>query len=113
MPHCDIQHPETKQWRCYSTIVDDWISNWMDEKDYIEWLQVNDHYYGPLKSSRFYTFEEIAYDIAMKKQYCDQCRFNCDCDNCVYNLNYKAYKAAGHSYLGNFLKRAMEDYPEE
>ena len=33
MPHCDIQHSETKPWRCYSTIVDDLVSNWMDEKE--------------------------------------------------------------------------------
>ena len=31
MSHCNIQHSEIKQWRCYSTIVDDWVSNWMNE----------------------------------------------------------------------------------
>ena len=37
MPRYNVQHPETKEWRCFSSIVDDWVSDWMDEKRYEEW----------------------------------------------------------------------------
>lgn len=38
MGHANIQHPETGMWRCWSTVVDNWITDWMTESDYKEWL---------------------------------------------------------------------------
>lgn len=115
MPHCDIQHPETKKWRCYSTIVDDWISNWLSEKDYKEWKTYYDNYDeerdGPITQSKLYSFEEIAYDFALKKLYCNRCNDLDKCNDCVYNINLETYKKEGHAYLGNFMKLDMEDYP--
>lgn len=37
MPRFNVQHPETKKWRCFSSIVDDWVTDWMDEADYEKW----------------------------------------------------------------------------
>lgn len=43
MPRYNVQHPDTKQWRCFSTVVDDWITDWMEEEAYEKW---RDHEYG-------------------------------------------------------------------
>lgn len=37
MPRYNVQHPETKEWRCFSTIVDDWVTDWMEEDRYEKW----------------------------------------------------------------------------
>lgn len=37
MPRYNVQNPKTKEWRCFSTIVDDWITDWMDEERYEFW----------------------------------------------------------------------------
>ena len=37
MPRYNVQHPETKEWRCFSAIVDDWVTDWMDEERYEKW----------------------------------------------------------------------------
>ena len=37
MPRYNVQHPITKKWRCFSSIVDDWITKWMNEEDYDKW----------------------------------------------------------------------------
>lgn len=33
-----IKNPHTNKLRCWGTIVDTWISDWMEEKDYEQWL---------------------------------------------------------------------------
>ena len=43
MPRYNVQHPTTKAWRCFSSIVDDWITDWMDEESYQKWRE---HQYG-------------------------------------------------------------------
>lgn len=37
MPRINVQHPQTKEWRCFSSIVDDWITDWMPEDEYEKW----------------------------------------------------------------------------
>lgn len=37
MPRFNVQHPETGEWRCFSTIVDDWVTDWMEENRYERW----------------------------------------------------------------------------
>ena len=37
MSRFNVQNPETKEWRCFSTIVDDWVTDWMDEERYEFW----------------------------------------------------------------------------
>ncbi len=37
MPRFNVQNPETGEWRCFSTIVDDWVTDWMEEERYEKW----------------------------------------------------------------------------
>ena len=37
MPRFNVRNDETGQWRCFSTIVDDFITDWMDEDEYEKW----------------------------------------------------------------------------
>lgn len=37
MPRFNVQHPETKEWRCFSSIIDDWVTDWMEEECYEHW----------------------------------------------------------------------------
>ena len=39
MPRFNVQHPKTKQWRCFSSIVDNWITDWMPEDEYQKWRE--------------------------------------------------------------------------
>lgn len=39
MPRYNVQHPETGEWRCFSSIVDDWVTDWMDEERYQRWRE--------------------------------------------------------------------------
>lgn len=39
MPRYNVQNPETKQWRAYSSIVDDYVTDWMDLEEYEKWRQ--------------------------------------------------------------------------
>lgn len=34
MAHIDVKDPETGLWACWSTIVDDYISDWLPENEY-------------------------------------------------------------------------------
>ena len=38
-PRFNVQNKETLQWRCFSSIVDDFITDWMDLSDYEKWRQ--------------------------------------------------------------------------
>jgi len=37
MPRFNVQHPVTKEWRCFSTVIDDYVTDWMDEESYQKW----------------------------------------------------------------------------
>lgn len=37
MPRFNVQHPQTGKWRCFSTVTDYWVSDWMDENSYEKW----------------------------------------------------------------------------
>ena len=37
MPRYNVQNPDTKEWRCFSSIVDDYVTDWMPEDEYEEW----------------------------------------------------------------------------
>lgn len=59
MPRYNVQHPETKMWRCFSSIVDDYITDWMDEKRYERWRKrqygIN---CGPVREANIMTYED-------------------------------------------------------
>ena len=37
MPRYNVQHPKTGEWRCFSSVVDDWVTDWMDKDRYEAW----------------------------------------------------------------------------
>ena len=91
MSRLNIQHPITKQWRCFSTETDSWISEWLPEDKYKEWLiqeaakqaafeleQVG------IRKPRFYSYNDVVYGAAKKRyrdNHCETCTES-DCDNC-------------------------------
>ena len=70
MPRFNVQHPVTKQWRCFSTIVDDYVTDWMDEENYQKWRE---HEYGrqagPTREANVMSFEEAEETIALRKKW--------------------------------------------
>lgn len=40
MPRYNVQHPVTKEWRCFSTIVDAFVTDWMSEERYQAWRRL-------------------------------------------------------------------------
>ena len=105
--HFNIQHPKTKKWRCYSTIINGWTSSWLDEKEYKDWLKMYHNYEGPIKKTELDDFEKIIYQKLVKSQYCSKCLKNCE--NCIYNLNFIQYKEKGLNYLGDFLNNILNN----
>ena len=108
MGHLNVQHPKTKMWRCFSTIVDDWLCDWMSEDDYKEWL-INDTIESMreefarsgIKSSNFYTYNELVFTAACtkwKNRNCGECDGD-DCDECFVHTN------DWESYAKNFADK--------
>lgn len=66
MPRYNVQHPETKQWRCFSSIVDDWITEWMPEDEYEKWRKRQ--YRGdwcPVREANIMTYEDAEETIKL------------------------------------------------
>lgn len=114
MGHLNVQHPKTKMWRCFSTVVDDWLCDWMSEDDYKEWLikdtvesMREEFARSGIKSSKFYTYNELAFEAARTKwreEHCDRCD-TCvsDYENCFLHTNdWASYakKFADNDVLG-------------
>ena len=108
MAYLNIKHPETKLWRCWSTYSDEWITNWMSETDYKEYLiqraveEIKDdlNIHG-IRTSNFYTYEECLYIEALNN-YCSNCPHHGDfnaCDSCDKNITVKAYIEQGDDYF--------------
>lgn len=38
MGRYSIKNPETGLWACFSSVVDDFICDWMSKEEYIEWV---------------------------------------------------------------------------
>lgn len=73
MPRYNVQHPATKEWRCFSSIVDDWVTDWMDEERYQKWREAE---YGrqaePIREANQMSLEEAERIIEEKEQYEDE-----------------------------------------
>lgn len=105
-------------WRCYSSITDEWVSDWLSEEDYKQFLikeeteRIKEHLdaHGITKTT-WVTYEEITYDMALKEKFCDDCpQGRCDCEDCKYNITLETYIQDGDDYLGimDELKGAKE-----
>jgi len=65
MPRFNVQHPVTKQWRCFSTIVDDYVTDWMDEERYQRWRQSEyGKQAGEIRDANLMDYEEAEQIIA-------------------------------------------------
>lgn len=119
MGRCNIKHPDNGMWRCWSTVVDDWVSDWLSEEDYKQWLideatraaKEDIEYYG-IKEPRFTTYEDCVYTKAFK-EFCEKCpdRFE-KCDTCDYNIRVEAYIAGGNDYLNTGLIKLTTERKE-
>ena len=59
MPRYNVQHPITLKWRCFSSIADNWVSDWMPEEEYDEWRkQQYGKEYCPLEEANFMTLDD-------------------------------------------------------
>jgi hypothetical protein len=59
MPRYNVQNPETKEWRCFSSVIDDYITEWMSEKKYENWRKIQyGRNCGPLSETNIMTLEE-------------------------------------------------------
>ena len=91
MSQLNIKHPKTGMWRCFSTNSNTWVSDWLSEKDYEEWL-ISDTVrtlrnkldrYG-IPGAEHYIFNDAVYMDAQTKyeeEHCTACEHH-DCDNC-------------------------------
>ena len=70
MPRYNVQHPETKEWRCFSSIVDDWVSDWMKEEDYEHWrkFEYGERNFVPVRQANQMTLEEAEAAINLRKE---------------------------------------------
>lgn len=91
MSRLNIQHPITKQWRCFSTETDSWISEWLPEDKYKEWLiqeatkqaafeleQIG------IRRPTLYDYNDAVYEAARmqyRDEHCGACTES-GCDNC-------------------------------
>lgn len=59
MPRYNVQNPETGQWRAFSSIVDDFVTEWMDEETYEKWRReqygIN---CGPVREANLMSLED-------------------------------------------------------
>ena len=70
MPRFNVQHPVTKQWRCFSTIVDNYVTDWMDEERYQKWREYEyGRHAGLLREANQMSFEEAEEKIANRKRW--------------------------------------------
>ena len=70
MPRFNVQHPVTKQWRCFSTIVDDYVTGWMDEERYQKWREYEyGRHAGLLREANQMSFEQAEKKIANRKRW--------------------------------------------
>ena len=59
MPRYNVQHPQTKKWRCFSTITDSYITDWMSEEEYEKWRRLEyGRYCGSVHEANQMTYEE-------------------------------------------------------
>ena len=70
MPRFNVQHPVTKEWRCFSTIIDDYVTDWMDEERYQKWrLYQYGQNAGEIRDANLMDYEDAEQIIANRKRW--------------------------------------------
>ena len=73
MPRYNVQHPVTKEWRCFSSIVDDWVTDWMNEERYQKWREYEyGRQAGAIRKANQMSLEEAEMIIKERKQWEEQ-----------------------------------------
>ena len=69
MSRYNVQNPNTKEWRCFSSVVDDYITDWMDEERYQHWREIEyGKQAGDLRSANRMTIEEVEEAIVLRRE---------------------------------------------
>ena len=70
MPRYNVQHPKTGEWRCFSSVIDDWITDWMDEERYEQWRRFEyGKHCGTVRESNIMDLKEAEDIIRRRKSY--------------------------------------------
>ena len=68
MPRYNVQHPVTKEWRCFSTIIDDFVTDWMSEERYEAWRRLEyGRNCGTIKEANQMSLSEAKRIILLRK----------------------------------------------
>ena len=112
MPRYNVQHPTNKnKWRAFSSIVDDYVTEWIDLEDYEKWRQ--DEYgkdCGSVFNANMMTFEEAEYTILTKK-FAEDFDYGMTADE-FNDSDYYIYEDELHNALENANKEVKEKYDE-
>ena len=67
MPRYNVMHPITHRWRCFSSVIDDWITGWMEEEEYQAWrIEEYGKKAGDLYSANRMSYTEAKEAIAFR-----------------------------------------------
>ena len=109
-----IQHPETKKYAIWSSVVDDFITDWLDEEELKQW-QINDYAEQikeqPIKVSRFLTFDECLHTIEtyQGKDRVDEVKDGgSNKETCAFS-NENEIEEAHQYYMGKTLGKEISD----
>ena len=59
MPRYNVKRPSDGKWACYSTVVDDYVTDFMDEPDYRAWREKEyGRQAGPLENANRMEYAE-------------------------------------------------------
>ena len=110
MPRMNIQHPITKQWRCFSTEIDNWVSEWLPEEKYKEWLiqeaakqTAFDLAQRGIRAPHLYSYNDAVYDAA-RMQYIDK-----HCETCIES-KCSDCKVWAYGDWGDYLEDSPDDF---
>jgi hypothetical protein len=69
MPRYNVQRPSDGKWACYSSIVEDYITDFMPEDEYQEWREIEyGKHAGPLRETNQMTYEDTEYQRFKSKE---------------------------------------------
>lgn len=69
MPRYNVQRPSDGKWACYSSIVEDYITDFMPEDEYQEWREIEyGKQAGPLRETNQMKYEDAEYQRFKSKE---------------------------------------------
>ena len=69
MPRYNVQRPSDGKWACFSSIVDDYITDFMPESEYQAWREEEyGRQAGPLREANQMSYEEAEYKRFRNKE---------------------------------------------